>query len=136
MRSLLIFFNKKIAVHCLMWALVAVLSSCNSASVSQQPTQADAGQIQQLQDKMFVKDKPESHFDEIRDYVFEQYPDMPQDVVSLIQNTRPKFLKNESKMEYCFFWVLPDGSIVEVVTTPPPLCDPINIRHGKRIQYE
>lgn len=135
MRSLLTFFDKKIILHYLMCTGMLILCSCNSTPAPKSK-QVNTDQIQQMQDKMFSNDKPESHFDEVRDYVFEQYPDLPDDVELLVKNTKPKFVKNEFKMEYCFFWALPDGSIIEVVTTPPPLCDPIGIHHSKRIQYE
>lgn len=137
MISLLTKFNKKNIILSLLWAGIFVLSSCNSTPAPGiQANQVSADQIKQLEDKMFASERPESHFDEVRDYVFDQYPDMPEDVVLLIKNTKPKVVKNEAKMEYSFFWVIPDGSIVEVVTTPPPLCDPIGIHHGKHIQYE
>lgn len=115
---------------------ILVLCSCNSTPAPTPINQVNADQLQQLQDKMFASDRPESHFDDIREYVFEQYPDLPDDVELLIKNTKPKFVKNELKMEYSFFWALPDGSIVEVVTTPPPLCEPMTIHHCKRIQFE
>ena len=136
MRSFLRNFNKKNIIPCLMWTGILLLCSCNSAPAPTQVNQVSVDQIQQLQDKMFASDKPESHFDDIREYVFEQYPDLPDDVELLIKNTKPKFVENNPKMEYCFFWVLPDGSIIEVVTTPPPLCEPMSIHHSKRIQYE
>lgn len=139
MRSLLTFFNKIFLIPCLISVGILALCSCNStpAPTPVTHTQVSADQIQQLQDKMFASDRPESHFDAIREYVFEQYPDfLPDDVELLIKNTKPKFVKNELKMEYSFFWALPDGSIVEVVTTPPPLCEPMTIHHCKRVQFE
>ncbi len=136
MRSFLTFFNKKNIIIHSMWALIFILGSCSSTSNPAQENNISDKQIKQVEDKMFAGEKPEAHFSEIRDYVLDQYPDMPDDVANLITKTKPKFVKNELDMEYSFFWTLPDGSIIEVVTTPPPLFAPMDIHHSKKIQYE
>ncbi|HBM15056.1 MAG TPA: hypothetical protein DD381_01700 [Lentisphaeria bacterium] len=132
-------YSKKKSILCAFSILLIFLSSCSSTSQNfsqEQISDKQIQQIQQLEDKMFANDKPETHFDDIREYVFEQYPDLPDEVELLVKNTNPKVVFNKIKMEYSFFWVLPDGSILEVVTTPPPLCDPIGIHHSKQLKYE
>ena len=132
-------FLKKNCILSAFSFLFVFISSCASTSQNtpqEQVSDKQMQQIQQLENRMFAKEKPESHFDDIRQSVYEKYPDLPDDVEALVENTNPKVVDNKTKMEYCFFWVLPDGSILEVVTTPPPLCDPIRVQHSKQIKYE
>ena len=85
---------------------------------------------------MFGNLNPKNHIKDIRQYIlYGNDITLSKDEITLIKNTKPRILKDDNKMEYCFFWVVPNGSIIEVITTPPPACDPIIANRSDRIYF-
>ena len=134
-------FRYSTAVKALNLTLIlSIVAGCNSFSREEsqnnpQLVDVQANNMESLRAQMFGNDVPDHHVKEIRDYVFETYPYLSDDVVILVNSTNPKIVNNKNQMEYAFFWVLGDDSILEVVTTPPPLCEPISCHKGKRLTY-
>jgi len=113
--------------------LIILLSSCNSKNNGSYFSSAD-NDAEFI--KLFPQDNPYKHINSVRQYVEENCTNLSPDDLLIVQNTKPRIVNNAEKMEYSFYWVLPDGKgIVEVVTTPPPQCSPFLLNVGKNIYY-
>ncbi|HJO96075.1 MAG TPA: hypothetical protein QF753_21970 [Victivallales bacterium] len=126
----------KVNLFCLVGVL-CIFAACSGGGNDAKKNLSDLESAEKkLESKMFGNLNPKNHIKDIRQYVL--YGDdinLSKDEITLIQNTKPRIIKNNNKMEYCFFWVVPNGSIIEVITTPPPACDPIVANRSDRIRF-
>ncbi len=113
--------------------LIILFSSCSSKKSGSYFSSADSD-VEFA--KLFPQDNPANHISSVRQYVQENCNNLSADDLLIVQDTNPRIVNNTEKMEYSFYWVLPNGKgIIEVITTPPPQCAPFLLNVGKNVYY-
>ena len=125
-------------------ASLLLFTACSTVSQKQvisspqeSSSQPDASvHINTMIQKMDADKNPKSHIGSIRMYALDNFSNLTNEELMLIQKTNPKIYNNNNTLEYCFVWTLPNnGGCLEVVATPPPSCMPIAVFRRDRVYF-
>ena len=106
-----------------------LFTACSSIYNDNKPskTEKDAAYacLNDVIQEMNAEKNPKNHINDIRRYALENFNNLTEKEIKLIQDSAPKIYENNDSLEYCFAWILPDNQgCLEVIATPPPNCIP------------
>ena len=117
-------------------ACTSKYSKNDQRKTKQSETNTEHVYLSAMIQKMSADKNPENHINSIRSYALENFNNLTNEELKLIQYSNPKIYKSSNALEYCFVWSLSNnGGCLEVVATPPPSCTPVAVFRRDRVYF-